>query len=1281
MFKKILGLLLISVFVVLVLDVLLLQWIYKPVTEGTLYLSNAMGEAEVLRETETSIPHVYASSELMAVYTEGFIHAQERLWQMERLRRVAQGELSELFGEKTIAIDTFFRHVGLQKAARESLPNLSPESSLIFQAYADGVNDYLSNVKFPNGQTGKMLPPEYILLGISEVRPWTPIDSLSILKMLNFHLSWNWNQDMMRELLSIIGLEDMVEIIYPFNADYAHNLVTIVGDEDIQGTRFWSDATLSERYHKTRGTQPKLTQAQQNRAEEKARKEEEKLRQEEEKLRLEQERLRQEEEKRLQEEERQKQEEEQKKRQEEERLRQEEEKQRQEEEKKRLELEEKKRLEEEQKRLEEERLRKVKEEQERVQKEKEEQERKRAEEEERQRKEAERKQKEEDERKAKEQETQRQVEEERLRKEAEEKVRLQKEQEENEKKIKEEQERKLKEEEEERRIQEENKKKQEEAKRQEEENERIKQEQLEQERIKKEQEELEEKRKVEEEEKARQQKEAEENERLRKEKEEQERKQREFEELQRKQKEEEELQEKKKQEEEDARIKKEQEEERLRIQKAEEETLRQEQLKLEELQKQQQSQKAEKPAEQDQEAKKEEVLPPQMDQMIHLDESQASNNWVIHGNYTKNGKPLLAGDPHLSNQIPSHWYLMELNYDGKYVIGATHPGIPLVMMGKTNNNAWTTTSALTDLADVYEETISPNKKQYRVDGEWRDLVQREEIIKIQGQDPLKLTISHTHRGPVIPNQVFQGAEVFFGEGNAHLKTDGQYSFAWTGHTPQENTMDNVRNLMNSDNLHDILKNIDDKGYYSVPQNILMADNKGNIGYYLGAMMPKRRNQTPFSGCRVLDGSNSDNDWDGLHDSKDLLRVINPKKGYIVTANNRPAPEHSLFDIGATSTSTIRAQRITELIQAGIDKGNKFDHKDMIHIQNDTVDLMARDLMPHVLRIANNFKSQLNATEQQKAQQAIDKLLFWHGEMHEESVGATIYAVWQFKLYKTLFHKFSDDNEVRLLITSNYPFNDFIQRMIRIIDQEPENSDLNQICEMKDSSYRGKSSCSFNIAKALAEAIDFLTVEISQDPNDWKWMNVHVNEYPNMPWSITPLKFLFHRETPIGGNSNTVKVSKYSMKKLDKLKTFKSWATPNYKTVVEYAEDPFDELMLYSHDGGQSGNLFAGHYHDFQSGHSIGKLLKGFYGKAAVEQIAHQKLYFKKDTEQKLEELSQEQQHHHHSHAHHNHQDHDHSDHSHGHHHDHNDHHHEHAHSHQKTQRKNNNQRKNKADEL
>ena len=83
-----------------------------------------MGSAEILRETENSIPHVFASSEKMALYTEGFLHAQDRLWQMERLRRMTQGRLSEIMGERAIGIDKFFRTIGIHRSAVQSVKNL-----------------------------------------------------------------------------------------------------------------------------------------------------------------------------------------------------------------------------------------------------------------------------------------------------------------------------------------------------------------------------------------------------------------------------------------------------------------------------------------------------------------------------------------------------------------------------------------------------------------------------------------------------------------------------------------------------------------------------------------------------------------------------------------------------------------------------------------------------------------------------------------------------------------------------------------------------------------------------------------------------------------------------------------------------------------------------------------------------------------------------------------------------------------------------------------------------
>ena len=86
------------------------------------------------------------------------------------------------------------------------------------------------------------------MIGVKEFLPWTPVDSVCILKLLNFHLSWNWGQDLLREVLSKSGLEDMVEEIFPFTAEFSHNMVTIIDAEDLKNTSTWSDETLVEQY-------------------------------------------------------------------------------------------------------------------------------------------------------------------------------------------------------------------------------------------------------------------------------------------------------------------------------------------------------------------------------------------------------------------------------------------------------------------------------------------------------------------------------------------------------------------------------------------------------------------------------------------------------------------------------------------------------------------------------------------------------------------------------------------------------------------------------------------------------------------------------------------------------------------------------------------------------------------------------------------------------------------------------------------------------------------------
>jgi acyl-homoserine lactone acylase PvdQ len=213
-------------------------------------------------------------------------------------------------------------------------------------------------------------------------------------------------------------------------------------------------------------------------------------------------------------------------------------------------------------------------------------------------------------------------------------------------------------------------------------------------------------------------------------------------------------------------------------------------------------------------------------------------------------------------------------------------------------------------------------------------------------------------------------------------------------------------------------------------------------------------------------------------------------------------------------------------------------------------------------------------------------------------------------YTTLLKEQIDDASVRLAMTGNYPFADFVQRMLATLIEDPENERFNRVCRGGYAEYSGKKACVYNIIRSVADAYDFLKKEVSEQTQDWEWGRVHVNEYPHIPFSLSPLKTLFHRESPIGGNGNTVKVSKYSMKRSLAIKSFKSTHTPNYKQIVQFSDNLTDQKMLYSFDGGQSGNLFAGHYFDFNKNHLDGTLMEAVIGRAGVELKKHTTLAIK-----------------------------------------------------------------------
>jgi penicillin amidase len=190
-------------------------------TEGSLSVPGLQKPVEIRRD-EFGVPTIVAQSEQDAVFAEGYVHAQDRLWQMDLQRRAASGRLSELFGESTVSFDRMFRIIGLRHTAERLLGALPPETQQYLQWYADGVN------AFVDGHRGRS-PLEFDLLRY-DPEPWTALDGLLVARLLAWELSLSWWTDLtMGAIVDRVGPERFQEIMPSYPPDVPPTVPTVKG--------------------------------------------------------------------------------------------------------------------------------------------------------------------------------------------------------------------------------------------------------------------------------------------------------------------------------------------------------------------------------------------------------------------------------------------------------------------------------------------------------------------------------------------------------------------------------------------------------------------------------------------------------------------------------------------------------------------------------------------------------------------------------------------------------------------------------------------------------------------------------------------------------------------------------------------------------------------------------------------------------------------------------------------------------------------------------------------
>ena len=204
---------------------------------------------------------------------------------------------------------------------------------------------------------------------------------------------------------------------------------------------------------------------------------------------------------------------------------------------------------------------------------------------------------------------------------------------------------------------------------------------------------------------------------------------------------------------------------------------------------------------------------------------------------------------------------------------------------------------------------------------------------------------------------------------------------------------------------------------------------------------------------------------------------------------------------------------------------------------------------------------------------------WDGNFGEDSSQGTLYTHAHMRFYSKLFALYESDLDERLAMSDGYAFYDFWRLMIADVKKNGAESRYQKLCQGAYPEYEGKNYCELNVAKSFIEAKQFLTENTSPDPKKWRWIDHHTNEYTNLPWSRTPLRFLFHKSIPVVGNTNTPNVSKTGFTKNWGRKVLQSGHAANYKQVFTMNKKGDPDTNLYSIDTGVGGNPLRGNYFD------------------------------------------------------------------------------------------------------
>lgn len=467
-----------------------------------------------------------------------------------------------------------------------------------------------------------------------------------------------------------------------------------------------------------------------------------------------------------------------------------------------------------------------------------------------------------------------------------------------------------------------------------------------------------------------------------------------------------------------------------------------------------------------------------------------SNSWAVHGSRTTTGMPVLCNDSHRQLDVPNVYWQVHLACPAFNAVGATFPGVPgFPHFGHNGSVAWNITHACGDYQDLYVERFDPERPGwYRTPDGWAQAERAAETIACRDARPEEIVVWRTRHGPVV-----------------HGAPEGGWGLAlrYTATDRPNRGFEVFRRMLSARTVEELQEA--QRGWVDPANNLVAADTRGTIGYLTRGEIPVRASKA--GRLLPVPGWTGEHEWVGTVPFERMPRSINPREGYVATANQRIVDGDDPY-IGASYSVPSRAERLVELLSGDA----RLSPEQVMGMQADTTSVPAR-AWAQFLAKSGPFAG--------AAEDARAMLAAWDGNLLPRSGPALLYSCFRRAVAQELFQPIVGKDVWAWLVSRAMTgtqglVEHWLYNAVAHLDartRAPDGRDWPSV-----------------VAPALAAAWERAVQLAGADPDAWRWAGVHGTN-PKHTLSATFPEHAAALDPPrvsLGGDSDTLQRAGYAL---------------------------------------------------------------------------------------------------------------------------------------------------------